>query len=377
MPGPTVAPRPIRVCLVGPSLDILGGQAIQLDRLRRRFESVPEIEVSFVAVNPRLPGVFGQLQRIKYVRTVASSVAYGWTLLRRLRDVDVVHAFSASYWSFLLAPVPAMLVGRLYGKRILLNYRSGEALDHLARSRVAVPLMRLAHAIVTPSGYLVDVFARFGLAATTVFNFVDEQQVPFRARTLPRPRFFSNRNLEPMYNVGCTIRAFAIVQREIPEATLVVAGDGAERGRLQALVAELGLQGVTFLGRVRPEEMGAHYDRADIYLNSPDIDNMPNSVIEAFAAGLPVVTTSAGGIPYIVQSESNGLLAECGDAAGLARHALRLLREQGLCERITKQAKADCLSHYVWPAVRHEWTALYRRVVQWPGAASAPLAKGA
>jgi len=54
------------------------------------------------------------LQRVKYVRTVATSIAYVGLLLTRLRRQDVVHVFSASYWSFILAPTPAVLIGRLY-----------------------------------------------------------------------------------------------------------------------------------------------------------------------------------------------------------------------------------------------------------------------
>lgn len=360
-PGARRATPPLRVCLVGPSLDILGGQAIILNRLRQRLATVPDLEVSFLPVNPRLPGALSALQRVKYLRTVVTSVAYAWSLLRTMRHVDVVHAFSASYWSFLLAPVPAMIIGRLFGRTVVLNYRSGEADDHLANWRSAVPLMRLAHAIVVPSGYLVDVFARHGLRAHAIVNFVEVDRLAFRPRDVLAPRFFSNRNLEPLYNVACTIRAFARIQREVPQAELVVAGDGSQRGELERLVTSLGLRGVTFLGRVSPQQMPALYDAADVYLNSPDIDNMPNSVIEAFAAGLPVVTSDAGGIPYIVRHGENGLMVPRGDDAAMAREALRLLHEPGLAARLSAQARQECLDRYTWPRVRDAWVTLYER----------------
>jgi len=279
-----------------------------------------------------------------------------------------VHAFSASYWSFLLAPLPAMAAAKLYGRRVVLNYRSGEADDHLRRSRAAVPSMRrLADAIVVPSGYLVDVFAQFGLAARSVFNFVELERIPYRRRDalvgMRSPHFFSNRNLEPMYNVACTLRAFARVQAEVPGARLTVAGDGAERARLEALAVSLGLRHVEFVGRVRPEAMPALYDAADVYLNSPDIDNMPNSVIEAYAAGLPVVTTDAGGIPYIVRDGETGLMVKRDDDAAMASAALRLLREPGLATRLADTARAECLAKYSWSAVSHEWADVYASLV--------------
>ena len=209
---------PVRVVLVGPSMDILGGQAVQVARLLRRLRELEGIDVAFLPVNPRLSGPLRLFQRIKYVRTIVTSIAYVFSLLTELRKYDVVHAFSASYTSYLLAPLPAMLIARLYGKRIVLNYRSGEAPDHLARSRLAVRTMRFADEIVVPSGYLVEVFARFGLQARAILNFVDLDNLDYRVRTETRPLLLSNRNLEPLYNVGCTLRAFAIVQREEPDA---------------------------------------------------------------------------------------------------------------------------------------------------------------
>jgi glycosyltransferase involved in cell wall biosynthesis len=352
----------IRVCLVGPSLEILGGQAVQMERLRSHLATVPGLEVSVIHVNPRLPGALRAMQRVKYLRTVVNTVAYLLTLLWRVPRVDVVHAFSASYWSFLLAPVPAMLVGRLLGKGVLLNYRSGEADDHLTHWRTAKWGARLAHAIIVPSGYLVEVFGRHGLGAEAIENFVDPDRIPFRARGQLAPRFLSNRNLEALYNVPCTVQAFARIQEQVPDASLVIAGDGTQADVLRREVATLGLQHVRFAGRVPPQEMPAYYAAADVYLNSPDIDNMPNSIIEAFAAGVPVVTTNAGGIPFIVRHGENGLMTETGDAAGLARESLRLLREPGLATRLSACARDEVLDRYTWHAVRARWRSLYERL---------------
>jgi glycosyltransferase involved in cell wall biosynthesis len=362
---------PVRVLLVGPSLDILGGQAIQLQRLLSRFRSTGSIDAGFLPVNPALPRPFGVLQRIKYVRTVVTSIAYVISLLRAVPRYDVIHAFSASYWSFLLAPVPAMIVGRLMRRRVVLNYRSGEARDHLSRWRaVTLPAMRLADAIVVPSGYLVRVFADFGLAARPILNFVDADRIVFRHRDVVAPVFLSNRNFQTLYNVSCTIRAFARIQEVVPDAQLIVAGFGPQRKSLETLVATLGVRNVDFRGKTPPEAMPGLYNEADIYLNSPDIDNMPNSVIEAFAAGLPVVTTNAGGIPYIVEHEHTGLLVDCDDDAALARQALRLLHEPGLASRLSLTSRQECLTRYVWSAVRAEWERLYLGLVRAPARSS-------
>ena len=350
----------LKVCVVAPSLDIVGGQAVVAQRLIRRLSADADLEITFLPHNPRLPAPLRFLQRIKYVRTVVTFAAYLLWLVRTLPRHDVIHVFSASYWSFLLAPAPAILMGRLLGKRVLLNYRSGEASDHLTRwRRVALPIMRRATRIIVPSGYLVDVFSRFGLAAEPIYNFVDVEALPCRVREPLRPVFLANRNFAPHYNVSCVLRAFRLIQDAVPEARLIVAGDGEERAQLHHLAGTLELREVEFAGQVTPQRMGELYNAADVYLNSPSIDNMPNSIIEAFAAGLPVVTTKAGGIPFIVTHEETGLMVELNDHAALAAAALRLLADPALARRLAANGREEVMRKYTWPAVHAAWRRAY------------------
>ncbi|HEX5735898.1 MAG TPA: glycosyltransferase family 4 protein [Blastocatellia bacterium] len=351
--------RPLRVLVVAPSLDILGGQAVQASRLLARLKEEATLDVSFLPINPRLPGVFRKLQAIKYVRTVVTTLLYIATLLARVRAYDVIHVFSASYLSFVLSPTPAILIAKLYGKKVMLNYRSGEALDHLTRwRRTALPVIKLADKVVVPSGYLIEVFGQFGIRAEAIANTVDLTRFRFRNRAPLQPVILSNRNLESLYNVECILRAFAVIQNRVSEARLIVAGDGSKRKRLESLSAELRLSNIEFIGQVPPEKMPELYDQADIFINASNIDNMPVSHIEAFAAGLAVVTTDAGGIPYIVADDRNGLVVCCGDHEALARSVVRLLEDAQLAERLVKTAREDC-NKYTWAAVREEWVTAY------------------
>jgi glycosyltransferase involved in cell wall biosynthesis len=354
--------RPVRVLLVAASLDILGGQSIQADLMISRWRADPRVAVDFLPVNPRLPGPLFFLQRVKYLRTAVTWPWYVWTLIRQVPRHDVLHVFSASYVSFLLAPAPAVLAGRLFKKKVILNYHSGEAEDHLRRwPRTAVPVIRWADRLVVPSDYLVDTFRQFDLHATAVCNVVETEKFAYRPRQPLRPRFLSNRNLEPMYNVAGVLRAFAAIQAAVPDATLTVVGDGSQRDTLERLATELRLHGVEFLGRLSPAAMPAVYDRSDVFLNASEIDNMPLSILEAFSAGLPVITTDAGGIPYIVKDRATGFLVRMGDHAALADRALRLLAEPELAAGVTAQARAAC-AEYTWGAVRGKWLSLYEEL---------------
>ncbi|HEY0385883.1 MAG TPA: glycosyltransferase family 4 protein, partial [Pyrinomonadaceae bacterium] len=126
---------------------------------------------------------------------------------------------------------------------------------------------------------------------------------------------------------------------------------------------DLKLCNVSFTGRIRPEEMPALCDCADIYLNASNVDNMPLSILEAFAAGLPVVTSNAGGIPYVVQHEKTGLLVEMDDHQGMAAAAIRLLEDEELAARLTRNARAEC-GRYKWDVMRESWLEFYREVAE-------------
>src|SRR4051812_31364926 len=279
----------LNVAIVAPSMGILGGQAVQASRLLRAWRDDPDVHAWLVPINPIPPRPLAWVVRVKYLRTVATQLFYWPSLVRELRRADVVHVFSASYFSFLLAPLPAVLIARLLGKPVVINYRSGEAPDHLKRSAIARATLRGVEQNAVPSRFLHDVFATFGIRSEIIPNIVDVERFRFRRRERLRPRLLSTRNFEGLYNLPCTLRAFRLVQDRHPDAQLTLVGAGSQEPAIRRLAGELMLRNVTFTGPVRPEDIWQYYADADIYLQTPDIDNMPSSVLEAFASGCPVV----------------------------------------------------------------------------------------
>src|SRR5262245_13039642 len=351
--------KPIRALIVAAPPDWPGGQAAQAARLLEGLAREPGVEAELLPIHPRLPGALQRLHEIRYARTVVYTIAYVALLLLRMPRFDVAHVFAASYFSFVITPAPAVLIAKLYGKPVLLNYHSGEAEDHLRRwPRSTKLIFRLADRVVVPSRYLVGVFARFGIEAEAVSNTAPLERFTFRERRPLRPTLLSNRSLERHYNVADTLRAFALVEQRVPGARLIVAGDGCERARLRALAAELRLKRVEFVGVAPPDRMPELYDRADIFVNSSLVDNMPLSVIEAFACGLAVVSSNAGGIPSLVTGGETGLLSPCGDYKALAANVIRLLEDQRLAAALTDRARAAC-GQYTWEAARNSWLKLY------------------
>lgn len=350
----------MRVILIAPPLSIVGGQSVQAARLLTEFSREHGVEVSFLAA--ALPEALGFVRRIPLLRTAVMMLCFHARLLARIWRADVLHVFTASYFSFLWVPAPSLALARLTGRKSILNYRDGRGEGHLRDWKSARTLVGLADAIVSPSEYLVEVFARYGLAAQCIPNIIDCRPFRYRERGPLRPVFLHNRGFEPLYNVPCTLRAFALVQKHYPQASLTLAHDGPGRGEIERLVGELGLRNVEFTGHVSQQRMIELYDEADIYWMSPNIDCMPGSVLESYAAGLPVISTKAGGVPHVVRHGHTGLLVDLNDHQAMAEAALRLIEDASLARTLASNAHAE-LARYDGARVRKQWLELYAKLM--------------
>lgn len=349
-----------RIAMVAPSLGVLGGQAVQAKVLADHLRA-DGYEVELVPINPPFPRGAGWLKRLRFIRTVANEGLYLPTL-RKLRSADVVHVLSASYWSFLLAPLPAIVAARKWGKPILLNYHSGEADDHLAHwGSLVHPWLKMVDKIVVPSVFLRDVFARHGYRAEVIHNIIDTGQFRYRERLPLLPEFLSVRNFEPHYGVEITLVAFAMIQTVFPAASLTVAGQGPQEAELKHLAQALALRNVRFIGAVDPAQMPSLYDRHSVFLNASFVDNQPLSVLEAMASGMPVVSTPIGDIPNMVKDGESATLVSAGDPYAMAKAATLLLEQPQRAALMAQRAK-ESLVRYDWSKVGPAWADTYRRL---------------
>jgi L-malate glycosyltransferase len=347
----------IRVCLVAPAY-MTGGQAVEARTLLDGFANDPDVRVELQPIDPRIPEC---LARLRFIRTMARMPLFYGGLIRRVLRADVVHVFTAAFWPFLLTTTPAVLIARLLGRPVILNYRDGRARDHIRFAAVRW-VIRRATCLIFPSGYLQDQFAEFGLQGDVVSNVVNIERFRFRRRNPLRPILISSRLLEALYAVENTIRAFVLVKKSHPDARLIVIGGGARELELKQFVIDDGIEGVEFHGAVQHDAVAVWFDRADIFVNSSREDNMPHSVIEAFSSGIPVVSTAAGGIPYIVEDGRNGLLVTVDDEQALAAAVCRVIEEPDLASKLIAEGKRDCAERYSWAAASAGWKETYARL---------------
>ena len=223
--------RKRRIAIVAPALRQIGGQSIQANRLLEAFETDENVELIFVPNNSET--VF---QNVKFLRTIFTSLKFWKQLFTIIPKVEAVQISSAAVSGYVIATLPPLFIAKLFKKRTILNYHSGELEEHIKKWKLtAKPTMKMFDEIVVPSQFLADVFAKFDLKAQVVSNFIDTETFTFRERKPLRPIFLSNRNLDLHYNVGDILRAFQIIQNRFPEARLIVAGYGREEQALKSL----------------------------------------------------------------------------------------------------------------------------------------------
>jgi len=310
------------------------------------------------------------LGRVRFARAPARLLPYLYTLWGAIGRARVVHLFANSGWSWHLVATPAIFFCRLRRRPIIVNYRGGGALEFFSHTPGWVRrTLASADSRVVPSGFLKDVFARFQIESIVIPNVVDLElfhpAAGLReegAREAGDAHIVVTRNLEAIYDVGTAIRALSLLRLRLPGARLTIAGAGPELKALQQLVQSLNLEAaVRFAGRLRNTEVAELYRSADVMLNPSQVDNMPVSVLEAFASGVPVVSTDVGGAPFIAQHERNALLFPAGNAEACADALARVLTDRALAERLIDAGLSDAVG-YSWDRVRDLWLREYARV---------------
>jgi glycosyltransferase involved in cell wall biosynthesis len=351
----------LRIALVGPLPPPSGGMANQTKQLAGLL-AAEGVRVELVQVNaPYRPAWIASLRG---VRAMFRLFPYLLRLWQAAGSVQIMHIMANSGWSWHLFAAPAVWIAWLRGVPPVVNYRGGDAASFFSRAFALVrPTLGRAAAVVVPSRFLAEVFGRYSVPVRIVPNIIDLGRFAVQRAPVPTPHLIVTRNLEPIYDIGTAIRAFALVRQRFPTARMTVAGSGPELDALARLVAELGLgDTVSFAGRIENSDIQALYQSASVMLNPSTIDNMPISILEAWASGVPVVSTNVGGIPFLAEDDRNALLVEPRKPEDMAREAMRVLDSERLATKLAQSGRRAA-EEFAWPRVRDQWFAVYSAVL--------------
>ncbi len=291
------------------------------------------------------------------------------TVFRRRREYSVaqVDVFSGRAFVWAEAVTEAL---RAAGKPYVLTLHGGNlpafSLRYPGRVR---RLLRRAAAVTAPSRYLVEELRSLRPDLLMVPNGLPLDAYRFRLRERIRPRLLWLRAFHRIYNPELALAAVARLIPDFPDLRLTMVGPDHGDGTwvaTQAKVGSLGLsEHVELSGRIPKADVPGRMDRADILLNTPTIDNAPVSVLEGLAAGLCVVSTNVGGIPYLLENGRDSLLVPSADPDAMALAIRRLLTEPGLAGTLSRQGRVTA-ERSDWSNVLEQWSTLLVQVTGSP-----------
>lgn len=286
---------------------------------------------------------------------------YAW---RHEIDLVIHQVFSGP--AFVINDAASLLCRSLGLRQVYVLH--GGSLPEFAMSRRGWVrrVMRRADAIVAPSRYLSGLVE--GIPGITgrirvIPNILAIEGYPYRHRREVQPRLLWMRTFHPIYHPEMAVDVLANLRQTHPVATLMMAGQ--EKGlyaQVQEKARQMGLgDAISFPGFLGPEDKAREFGVHDIYLNTNHVDNMPVSVVEAAAFGLPIVATRVGGIPYLLSDDETALLTPDGDAEAMAVAVRRLLNEPGLAARLSANGRA-LAENCAWEQVKAQWEALFQEL---------------
>ncbi len=385
MPLSTVDRRPL-VAHVLHRLDVAGAEVLAAG-LARQLAASPDHPYRFLFICLDGRGILGEqlaaegFEVIQMDRRPGLDVALARRLgtLIRQRGVDLIHAHQ--YTPFFYAAV-----GRLPAARtpILFTEHGRHYPDHRRLRRVLANRFLLRrHDRVTAVGDFVKaaLIANEGIAAhriDVIHNGIDPApfgEIDPAARQAARDGLCRELQLDaatlvvlqvarfhPVKDHATAIEAFARVAPDVPQAMLLLAGDGPEREAMERLAADRGVASrVRFLGLRRdvPRLMQA----ADLFLLSSLSEGVSLTLLEAMATPLPIVATDVGGNREVVAHGTTGLLSPRRDAAALAENLTALLRDPARRDRMAAAARERFLAHFTQARMHQDYENAYRAIL--------------
>ncbi|MBU2453222.1 MAG: hypothetical protein KJ668_07905, partial [Proteobacteria bacterium] len=169
------------ICLVSPFPPPLGGMAIQAGKLVNCLEK-EGIGVIPVRTNIIWPRGAEWISKIPFIRTIVNSLVFFKYLVTAVRQCDVVYFLSGFFNFFFWITLPAIIIIKILGKKVILNARGGGAEAFFMRwKKIVGPVIRLADLITTPSAFLQDIFKKqLGITPVVVPNIADFGQFKFK-----------------------------------------------------------------------------------------------------------------------------------------------------------------------------------------------------
>ncbi len=287
----------------------------------------------------------------------------------RRNRFDLIHAHLP------LAGVVGRLAGRLASVPVVYTEHNLQERYHPLTRGLNSRTWRFQSAVIAVSGEVEESARRQNGSAVPIYVVRNGIEIPPEIESnASRERVRRDLGIGPAAPVVGTVAVFrtqkrldnwltaaAAIAREVPDVHFLLVGDGPVRGELEQSVLSLGIADrVHFAGLT--DDVPRYLGAMDVYLMSSEFEGLPLALLEAMAAGLPVVATAVGGIPEVVDHEVSGFLVRPGDTIALAGSVVRLLEGHRLAKSIGKTGRMVVEDRFGIQRMARELEAVYRGV---------------
>jgi glycosyltransferase involved in cell wall biosynthesis len=262
-----------------------------------------------------------------------------------LRNAEVAFIFSSDGWSLVEKGVMCIL-GRAARRGVVIRFGSGALPEQCRASPLLREWVRLvlrsAHVVSTQGPSWTQFFGSLAGSTAKIHEVANGVRMPGKAGASDRSgcRLAFAGWMQREKGIFEALEVFRLTQAHFPHATLTMAGGGRDLEVFRSRVRDLGLEAVvTTPGWLSPGDVRAMLARSDLFLFPSHYEGLPNAVLEAMAAGVPVVATRVGSLPDVVEDGQAGFLLPVGDVEGLARAVRSILGSPAEMRRLGTNAE--------------------------------------
>lgn len=231
-------------------------------------------------------------------------------------------------------------------------------------SFVVTKFLSGARDVISPSLYLQNFFSSKGFRVCFIPNFIEIDRYKYLPRDQVQPQILWVRAFQEIYNPVLAIKVLNSLLKKYSSAKLCMVGAAKDYtfDETKNLVKEFNLdRSVEITGILSKEAWIELSKQYDIFINTTTVDNMPISVIEAMALGLPVVSTDVGGIPYLIENGKSGILVESNNVEAMVKALQELLANSGYAKSLSLNAR-KMVEGFDWEPVSLKWFEVLDRV---------------
>lgn len=275
------------------------------------------------------------------------------------KKVDYVLIDTYSTKNFWYALIISQLC-RMLKVKYIPKLHGGNLPSRIVRSKFFSDLIfKNAYINIAPSFYLYETFKKNGYSNLKYIpNTIELQLYKESVKEFKTPKLLWVRSFAKIYNPLMAVKVFIKIKKAFPEAKICMVGPKKDDSYSKTLrFAQKNNVEVLCTGKLSKEDWIELSKDYNVFINTTHFDNTPISVIEAMALGLPVVSTNVGGIPYLLEHNTNALLVNDDDVEDMTNQINRLITESDLAHTLSAKGK-ESVKSFDWEVVKKQWIEL-------------------